>query len=144
MLVVQVVGKHNSGKTTLIEYLVSELERNNLKVGYVKHDPKGKGRTDKENSDTWRVKPKTLRAALVSPEWTTLWIKGNLSLERVLKLFDGLDLVIVEGFKSEKGFPKILVGEEEFDLPKEDVVLTVKGKEDYEKALNWILERLEG
>jgi molybdopterin-guanine dinucleotide biosynthesis protein len=76
---------------------------------------------------------------------TTLWFLENLSLNQVLNFFQDLDVVIVEGFKFEKGFPKILVGllEEDIKNPiKEEIVLTVEGKEDYQKVLSWILERL--
>ncbi len=145
MFVVQVIGRHNSGKTTLIEFLTEELTKRNLKVGYIKHDPKGKGITDKPKSDTHRVKTSTIRTALVSPSLTTLWFLESLSLKQVLKFFKDLDVVIVEGFKFEKGFPKILVGQLEEDIKnpiKEEIVLTVKGKEDYKKALSWILKNL--
>ena len=143
MFVFQVIGRHNSGKTTLIEFLTEELKKRNLKVGYIKHDPKGKGITDKRGSDTDRVKSKTEITALVSPEITTLWFLKNLSLREVLKFFETCDVVIVEGFKFEKGFPKVVVGELEKDI-REKVVstLTVKGKEDYNRVLKWVLDNL--
>jgi len=143
MFVFQVIGKHNSGKTTLIEFLTEELKKRNLKVGYIKHDPKGKGITDKRGSDTDRVKDKTEITALVSPEITTLWFLRNLSLREVLKFFETCNVVIVEGFKFEKGFPKVVVGELEEDI-REKVVptLTVKGKEDYSRVLKWVLDNL--
>jgi molybdopterin-guanine dinucleotide biosynthesis protein B len=52
MKVFQIIGKHNSGKTTLIEFLAEELQKRGYRVGYIKHDPKGKGITDKGGSDT--------------------------------------------------------------------------------------------
>ena len=39
--VVCIVGYHNSGKTSLIERLIQELQRRGYKVGYIKHDPRG-------------------------------------------------------------------------------------------------------
>jgi len=143
MFVFQVIGRHNSGKTTLIEFLTEELKKRNLKVGYIKHDPKGKGITDKRGSDTDRVKDKTEITALVSPEITTLWFLRNLSLREVLKFFETCNVVIVEGFKFEKGFPKVVVGELEEDI-REKVVptLTAKGKEDYNRVLKWVLDNL--
>jgi len=143
MFVFQVIGKHNSGKTTLIEFLTEELKKRNLKVGYIKHDPKSKGITDKRGSDTDRVKDKTEITALVSPEITTLWFLKNLFLREVLKFFETCDVVIVEGFKFEKGFPKVVVGELEEDI-REKVIptLTVKGKEDYSRVLKWVLDNL--
>ena len=142
--VVQIIGKHNSGKTTLIEFLTEELKAKGYKVGYIKHDPKGKGITDKEGSDTYRVKPNTEKTALISPNLTTFWINKPLELKEALKLFEDCDVVIVEGFKFEKGFPKVLVGELEEDLKGrvESIVLTIKGKEDYKKALDFIEKNL--
>ena len=145
MLVLQVIGKHNSGKTTLIEFLSEELNKHNLKVGYIKHDPKGKGITDKEGSDTYRVKKNTVKTALVSPQITTLWINKNLSLKEVLKFFEDCDIVIVEGFKFEKGFPKIVVGDLEDDIKGKvsNTIFTVEGQKDYYKILNWVLNQIE-
>jgi molybdopterin-guanine dinucleotide biosynthesis protein B len=147
MLVFQVIGKHNSGKTTLIEYLSGELKKRNLRVVYIKHDPKGKGVTDKEGADTYRVKPNTVTTVLASPEQTTLWVNRNLTLEELIEVVSIIskpDVVIVEGFKFHKGFPKIQVGELEEDIKGNvsDIVLTVCDKKDYPKALNWVLENL--
>ncbi len=144
MFVVQVIGRHNSGKTTFIEYLTGELKRRGYRVGYVKHDPKGKGKTDKPGSDTNRVKPNTEKTALVSPGTLTLWVRKKFSLKETLEFFKDCDVVVVEGFKFESGFPKILIGELEEDIKNgvKDIALRVNGREDYEKALRWILEKI--
>ena len=144
MVVVQIVGYHNSGKTTLVEYLARELQKRGYRVGYIKHDPKGKGITDKEGSDTHRVKPFTEKTALVSPDKLTLWWFENFSLQRVLEFFKDLDVVLVEGFKTERGFPKIAVGDIEEDLAgKDEVILRVRGEGDFPKALREVLKLLE-
>jgi len=141
MFVVQIIGKHNSGKTTLVEFLTGELKRLGYKVGYIKHDPKGKGITDKKGSDTDRVKPNTLKTALVSPQTVTLWINRPFGLKELLNLFGDCDVVVVEGFKFEGGFPKVLVGELEEDIngKVEKIEITVKGREDYKKVLEFVL-----
>jgi len=142
MRVFQIIGYHNSGKTTLAVYLAEQLKKRGLKVGYIKHDPKGKGVTDKEGSDTFRVKNFTEKTALVSPSNLTMWFMKEFTLKEVLKFFEDCEVVLVEGFKTEKGFPKILVGNLESDALKEEIVLTVKGKEDFPKALEWILTNI--
>jgi molybdopterin-guanine dinucleotide biosynthesis protein B len=145
----QVIGKHNSGKTTLIEFLAKELKNKGFKVGYIKHDPKGKGITDKIASDTYRIKPYTKKTVLLSPNIVTLWITEGISLKETLKFFEDCDIVIIEGFKYEKNFPKVLVGEEDFienfqNLPIiSEIVIKVKSKRDYPKVLNWILENFK-
>ena len=144
MKVFQIIGKHNSGKTTLIEFLTGELKKRGFRVGYIKHDPKGKGITDKVGSDTYRVKPNTVKTALVSPNLITLWRFEVPPLKELLKEFEDCDIVLVEGFKFEKGFPKIVVGELEDDLKGRvnNIVLKVEGKEDYPEVLEFILQGL--
>ncbi|HIO41975.1 MAG TPA: molybdopterin-guanine dinucleotide biosynthesis protein B [Aquifex sp.] len=143
MKVFQIVGYHNSGKTTLVEFLAEELKKRGYRVGYVKHDPKGKGITDKEGSDTHRVKPFTEKTALVSPGCLTLWWFKDFSLREVLKFFEDLDVVLVEGFKTERGFPKIAVGEIEDDLAgRDEIIFRVRGGEDYGRALEEVLKVL--
>ena len=57
--------------------------------------------------------------------------------------FKSCDVVIVEGFKFEEEFPKVVVGELDEDVKDKIVAtLTVKGKEDYNKVLNWVLDNL--
>jgi len=144
MKVFQIIGKHNSGKTTLIEFLTGELKKRGFRVGYIKHDPKGKGITDKVGSDTYRVKPNTVKTALVSPNLITLWRFEVPTLRELLEEFKDCDIVLVEGFKFEKGFPKIVVGELEDDVKGkvDNIVLKVKGKEDHPEVLEFILRQL--
>ena len=142
MRVFQIIGYHNSGKTTLVEFLAEELKKRGLKVGYIKHDPKGKGITDKEGSDTHRVKNYTEKTALVSPTQLTVWFMKDFKLKEVLKFFEDCDVVLVEGFKGERGFPKIAVGDLESDTLREEIVLRVKGKDDFYGVLEWILNQI--
>ena len=144
MKVFQIIGKHNSGKTTLIEFLTGELKKRGFRVGYIKHDPKGKGITDKVGSDTYRVKPNTVKTALVSPNLITLWRFEVPPLKELLREFEDCDIVLVEGFKFEKGFPKIVVGELEDDVKGkvDNIVLKVESKEDYPVVLEFILRQL--
>jgi molybdopterin-guanine dinucleotide biosynthesis protein B len=56
--IVSIVGKTNSGKTTLIEGLVLELKKRGYRVGVIKHDVHGVklSDVDTEGKDTWRLK----------------------------------------------------------------------------------------
>ncbi len=136
MKVIAIVGYHNSGKTTLAESLVRELKRRGLRVGYVKHDPKGHGETDKAGSDTHRLFEVADRVALISPGKLTLWDRcEDDPLGVVKEYFKDFDVVILEGFKSRRGIPKIAVGEVEA----ENVLLKVEGTD----QLNHIIELLE-
>jgi len=103
--VISVVGCHKSGKTTVLEALVSALLAHG-RVGTVKHMP-GHPVTQ---GDTWRH----LRAGAevvvglgdgritIEREWTLLSALRDLESR-------GIDFALVEGFKS-SALPKIAVG----------------------------------
>lgn len=132
--VFSVVGYHNVGKTTLIEELIKELQKRGYKVGYIKHDPKSHGITDKEGSDTYRVSKLLNKLALLSPERLTLWEKREDDPLRVVEdYFSDCHIVLLEGWKSLEGVKKIVVG----DLEVEG--LRVKGVEDIQKFVDYIL-----
>lgn len=107
--VVSVVGSSGSGKTTLIVKLVPELKKRGYRVGTVKHTFH-RVDLDTEGKDSWRHKDAGAETALlVSPG--TVHLAGDLAaddLAAVLPFFDGLDIVITEGYKREST-PKIEV-----------------------------------
>jgi len=100
MKVVAIVGYHNSGKTTLAERLVKALGEKGYRVGYVKHDPKGHGVTDREGSDTWRIHRLGVKTALLSPGKATLWeCREDDPLSLIREHFRDCDVVLLEGYK---------------------------------------------
>lgn len=110
MKVISVVGYKKTGKTTLVERLVSELKKHGT-VGTVKHSrdeilPYG-GDTDRHLDSgaavTIGVTPTRSIKIFRSTD-----VKGAL---RELAL-DGVDFAVIEGFK-ESGLPKIAIGEVE-------------------------------
>lgn len=110
--ILSVVGRSNSGKTTLLEKLIRELSARGRRVGTVKHHYHGPVAVDVPGKDSWRHRQAGARAvALMSPE--TLFVVRDgppgLSLEALthLGLF-GVDIVLTEGFKSGP-MPKIEV-----------------------------------
>ena len=140
MKVIGIVGYHNSGKTTLAQKIARLLSQKGYKVGYIKHDPKDHGITDKEGSDTFRLSELSVKRALISPSKTTLWIEGSFSLKEILSsFFLDMDFVIVEGFKGEEWLPKIALG----DVEAHNVILRIKGDVD-PKDIVELLERSEG
>lgn len=103
------VGRHNSGKTTLIEKLIAELTNRGLDVGSVKHHTHGNFEIDVPGKDSYRHK---LAGA------TEVVIASPVKLARVRDLDDeveccdivesmpGHDIVIVEGYRK-SGLPSI-------------------------------------
>jgi len=139
MKIVSIVGYHNAGKTTLIENLVKELKKKGYRVGYIKHDPKGHGVTDREGSDTHRVFQVAERVVLASPGRITMWSRfEDDPLKVAREFFKGFDILILEGYKSLKGIPKIALG----DVEAEGVILRIEGSYDVEDIIE-LLEKME-
>ncbi|MDI6799635.1 MAG: molybdopterin-guanine dinucleotide biosynthesis protein B [Actinomycetota bacterium] len=119
--VVIVIGKSNSGKTTLIEGLIPELTKKGYRVATVKRARHG-FEIDKPGKDSHKHARAGASAVLVVSDDRLALIKeleGEPPLGDLIEAhFEAFDLVIVEGFK-EEGYSKILVlrgleGEEEF------------------------------
>jgi molybdenum cofactor guanylyltransferase/molybdopterin-guanine dinucleotide biosynthesis protein MobB len=116
-LVFGVVGWKNSGKTTLVERLVSELTRRGFRVSTVKHSHHDIA-FEVEGTDSARHRKAGAReVALVAPKrWAIVGETGDVcwhedadvALETALGALSGADVVIVEGFKR-AAIPKIEV-----------------------------------
>jgi molybdopterin-guanine dinucleotide biosynthesis protein B len=118
--ILSVVGRSNSGKTTLLEKLIREFAARGRRVGTIKHHYHGPVTVDVPGKDSWRHRQAGARAvALVSPE--TLFVvrdgAAGLSLEAVAHLgLWGVDLILTEGFKSD-AMPKIEVSRRAQEAP---------------------------
>ena len=99
---VAIVGKSDSGKTTLIEKLVPELVKLGLRVGTVKHDAHS-FEIDHPGKDSWRHGQSGAQAyAIASPKRLAFITKldGEMPLtEHARRFFAGFDLVVAEGYK---------------------------------------------
>ena len=107
--VVSVVGKSNSGKTTLIEKLIVELKKRGRKIGIIKHAHHGFV-MDKEGKDSWRHGKAGAETVMVASPDGFAMVKNHKdpSLDSLLPFFSDVDLIITEGFKRENK-PKIEV-----------------------------------
>lgn len=109
--VVSFVGKPDSGKTTLLEKLIPELNRRGYRVGTIKHHVH-RFEMDKPGKDTFRHKQAGARVvALSSP--TGLGVisdtDGDSDVDFLAaRYFSDVDLVLAEGYKR-LAFPKIEV-----------------------------------
>jgi molybdopterin-guanine dinucleotide biosynthesis protein B/molybdopterin-guanine dinucleotide biosynthesis protein len=99
---VAIVGKSDSGKTTLIEKVVPELVKLGLRVGTVKHDAHS-FEIDHPGKDSWRHGQAGAHAyAIASPERLAFITKldGEMPLADITRrFFAGFDLVVAEGYK---------------------------------------------
>jgi molybdopterin-guanine dinucleotide biosynthesis protein B len=109
--VVSIVGKSESGKTTVIERLVQELESRGYQVATIKHAPHGTT-FDEPGKDSWRHIKAGSRAAVVSSPDNIVLVKPvprDSPLEEIVRLLgEDYDIILTEGFK-EGSAPKIEV-----------------------------------
>ena len=106
--IVCIVGRSDAGKTTLIEQLVPELCRLNLKVGTIKHDVHG-FEIDHPGKDSWRHKRSGASMTLISSPAKLALVKDSdhdHALDELIPYFDGVDLIMTEGYKRESK-PKV-------------------------------------
>jgi len=99
---VAIVGKSDSGKTTLIEKVIPELVKLGLRVGTVKHDAHS-FEIDHPGKDSWRHGQAGAQAyAVASPERLAFITKldGEMPLADIARrFFAGFDLIVAEGYK---------------------------------------------
>lgn len=106
MKVLGIVGTQNTGKTTLVTLIVSELVKRGYNVGTVKHTHHD---FDLEGKDTWKHRQAGAELVVGSGERTFFLLNERMDLEKIIKKIEflkELDFVIVEGFKF-VSYPKI-------------------------------------
>jgi molybdopterin-guanine dinucleotide biosynthesis protein B len=110
-IVLSIVGRSDTGKTTLLEKLVRELTSRGYKVGTIKHDLHGFD-IDREGKDSWRHKNAGATMTIISSPTKLALIKDvafDTEIDQIVaKYVDDVDIVITEGYKQSKK-PKIEV-----------------------------------
>ena len=109
--ILSVVGRSNSGKTTLLEKLIPELTARGYRVATVKHDVHGFD-VDKEGKDSWRHKQAGAHTVVLSSPTRLAVIRDVVqdhALDEICSRFiHDVDLILSEGYKSDAQ-PKIEV-----------------------------------
>ena len=123
---IAVVGTSKSGKTTLIEYLISHLSKEGLKIGTIKHVHHAGFSIDVKGKDTWRHSQAGAEIVVtVAPKEIAIIKKGETfyqELDEILDLVkdEKLDLLIIEGFHSlaakRRDIFKVITAKDEEDL----------------------------
>ena len=105
------VGRHNSGKTTLLLAVLPLLVARGLRVGYLKHAHAG-FEIDRPEKDSYRARRTGVVQTIITGGGQTAVIDdaedANLDAAIARYVRDDLDLLVVEGFKAEP-LPKIEV-----------------------------------
>ena len=105
MKVIGFAGYSGSGKTTLVERLIPELKLRGLRVSVVKH-AHHKFDIDHEGKDTWRHREAGAFEVVVASDRRLALMRefespAQLSVHHLIaELYDGVDWVLVEGYKS--------------------------------------------
>lgn len=101
--VVGVVGYKDSGKTTLTHALAHKLTSRGYEVGIIKHTHHS---LDLPGKDTATLGESVAQVGVISPQESGVFWKTSLSLESIISHFK-VDIILIEGFKMEKTYPKI-------------------------------------
>jgi molybdopterin-guanine dinucleotide biosynthesis protein MobB len=115
--VVSIVAKSGTGKTTLLEKLITELKSRGYRVGAVKHDAHSFS-IDHEGKDSWRLTEAGAEIMLITSPAKVAMVKQNPqdqepALSETLAAYCGdLDIVLTEGFKR-SSMPKIEVSRQQ-------------------------------
>jgi molybdopterin-guanine dinucleotide biosynthesis adapter protein len=109
--IVSIVGKSDSGKTTLLEKIVRELRNRGYRIATIKHDAHS-FEIDHEGKDSWRHKKAGANITVISsPE--KMAMVADTDHDHALseirdKFIRDVDLILTEGYKREE-HPKIEV-----------------------------------
>lgn len=143
MKVLGIVGTQNTGKTTLVTLIVSELVKRGYNVGTVKHTHHD---FDLEGKDTWKHRQAGAELVVGSGERTFFLLNERMDLEKIIKKIEflkELDFVIVEGFKF-VSYPKISTTEVKDDYTIKNVDVFNLKDEDITSLVDLIEKRTYG
>lgn len=113
--IVSVVGKSDSGKTTLLEKLIPELKKRGYRVAVIKHHAHGDFEVDRPGKDSWRHAQAGADVVVVASPVKVAQVRRvtrEPSLAQLAAGLTGVDLILTEGFKR-ADTPKIEVSRQE-------------------------------
>lgn len=109
--VFSIVGKNsNTGKTTVLCNIISELKSRGYRVGTIKHDVHGFD-IDHPGKDTWKHGQAGSDIVMISSPAKFAMIEKvetEYPLDKILEKIDNVDIIITEGYKRENK-PKLEV-----------------------------------
>jgi len=104
-LLIAAVGTSGSGKTTTIEYLISQFTNYGYKIGSIKHIYHKGFSFDKEGTNTWRfAKAGSKVTVAVSADEMVIIKKtkdATNNLDEIIEMLvrENLDIIFIEGFR---------------------------------------------
>lgn len=106
---IAVVGRHNSGKTTLVVKLISEMVSRGFDVGSIKHHHHGDFGIDHPGKDSYRHREAGASETVIASPGMMARVKTlyeEMECSEILNTMPGHDIVIVEGYRK-SGLPTI-------------------------------------
>ncbi len=106
---IAIVGRHNSGKTTLIERLIAELVGRGYDVGSIKHHSHRGFDIDYPGKDSYRHRAAGASETVIAAPGQLARIKtveGEEECSDLVRSMPGHDIVVVEGYRK-SGLPTI-------------------------------------
>lgn len=95
-------AKSGTGKTTYLEKLVACLKEKGLRIALIKHDAHG-FELDQPGKDSYRLRKAGVDTMILSGPDQTVQISrhtaGEPSLKQLLSSIQGVDLILIEGYK---------------------------------------------
>jgi len=106
-----IVGRSDTGKTTLILKLLPELEKRGYRVGVAKNCPHGFD-FDREGKDSWKFYQGGASGVLLTSPCQVAFLKKKENKEEGILdflslVFHNFDLVLIEGFREESKIKKV-------------------------------------
>ena len=108
---IAIVGRHNSGKTTIIEKLIAELTARGHDVGSVKHHSHVGFEIDYPGKDSHRHREAGATETVIACAGKIARVKtieGDMECHEIVHSMPGHDIIIVEGYRK-SGLPTIEV-----------------------------------
>ena len=112
MKVIGIVGYKKSGKTTFIIKLADYLIKKGYEVSIVKSIH---GDMDERNTDTGRFFKVSKNVAAITSKDASIFLKNVKDFDKVLSFIGG-DIVLAEGFKERRDYPRILLFREKGEI----------------------------
>lgn len=119
-VILQIVGYQNSGKTTVITKIIKKCMDNGWKTVTIKHHGHGGKPAIMDQKDSAKHLTSGALASMVEGDGRVVLQadNGNYSLNEQIQLmaFFDPDIIIIEGHKQEKAYPKLLLLRSERDF----------------------------
>lgn len=106
---IAIVGRHNSGKTTLIVKLIEELARRGRDVGSIKHHSHDRFEVDYPGKDSYRHREAGASETVIASPSKMARIRTlqrELECSEIVGSMPGHDIIVVEGYRK-SGLPTI-------------------------------------